>query len=107
MYSSGQLARAMSRPAKVQMGAAKNLLRYLAGTTDFTVVYKKGSFKLTALSDSNWGKNPGNGKSTSCYVIMLSRAPVSFKPGVQSLTAMSTMEAEITESFASTLGAVS
>ena len=69
MYSSGQLARAMSRPAKVQMGAAKNLLRYLAGTTDFTVVYKKGSFKLTALSDSNWGKNPGNGKSTSCYVI--------------------------------------
>ena len=41
MYSSGQLARAMSRPAKVHMGAAKHLLRYLAGTTDFTIVYKK------------------------------------------------------------------
>ena len=41
MYSSSQLARAISRPAKVHMGAAKHLLRYLAGTTDFTIVYKK------------------------------------------------------------------
>ena len=98
MYSSSQLARAMSRPAKVYMGAAKHLLRYLAGTTDFTIVYKKGGFKLTAFSDSNWGNNPDNGKSTSCYIMMLSRAPVSFKSGVQSLTAMSTMEAELVAS---------
>ena len=50
MYSPGQLARAMSRPAKkVYMGAAKHLLRYPAGTTDFTVVYKKVCFKLTCL----------------------------------------------------------
>ena len=77
-YDIGQLARAMSRPAKVHMGAAKHLLRYLAGTTDFIIVYKKGGFKLTAFSDSNWGNNPDNGKSTSCYIMMLSRAPVSF-----------------------------
>ena len=31
VYSSGQLARAMSRPAKVYTGAAKHLLRYLCG----------------------------------------------------------------------------
>ena len=43
MYSSGQLARAMSRPAKVHMGAAKHLLRYLAGTTDLTIVYEEVS----------------------------------------------------------------
>ena len=78
MHSSGQLARAISRPAKVHMGAAKHLLRYLAGTTDFTIVCKKG-FKLIAFSDSNWGNNPDNGKSTSCHIMMLSRAPVSFK----------------------------
>ena len=49
MYSSSQLARAISRPAKVHMGAAKHLLRYLAGTTDFTIVCKKGGFKLNAF----------------------------------------------------------
>ena len=94
MYSTCQLARAMSRSSKVHMGAAKHLLRYLAGTTDFTLVYKKGGFKLTAFSVSNWGNNPDNGKSTSCY-IMFCKAPVSFRSGVQNLTAMSTMEAEL------------
>ena len=79
MYSSGQLARDMSTPAKVHMGAARHLLRYMAGTTDFTIVYKKGGSKLTAFSDSNRGNHPDNGKSTSCYIMMLSRAPVSFK----------------------------
>ena len=78
MYSSGQLARAMSKPPKVHMGAAKHLLRYLGGTTNFTIVYNHGGFKLTAFSDSNWGNNPDNGISTSCYIMMLSRAPVSF-----------------------------
>ena len=95
MYSTCQLARAMSKPSKVHMGAAKHLLRYLAGTLDFSLVYKKRGFKLTAFSDSNWGNNPDNGKSTSCYIMMFCKAPVSFRSGVQSLTAMSTMEAEL------------
>ena len=98
MYGSGQLARAMSRPTKVHMGAAKHLLRYLAGTTDITIIYKKGGFKLAPFSDSNRSNNPDNAKSTSGYISMLSRASVSFKPGVQSLTPMSTMEAELVTS---------
>ena len=82
MYSSGQLARAMSRHAKVHMGAAKHVLRYPAGATDFTIVYNKGGFELTAFSDSNWGNNVDNDKSTSCYSMMMSRPPVSCKSGV-------------------------
>ena len=50
MYSSGQLARAMSKPSKVHMGASKHLLRYLAGPTNLTIVYKQGGFTLRALS---------------------------------------------------------
>ena len=98
MYAVCQLARAMSKPSKAHMGAAKQLLRYLAGTTDFSIVYKRGGFKLSAFSDANWGNNPDNGKSTSAYIVMLSKAPISFKSGIQSLTAMSTMEAELVAS---------
>ena len=59
MYATSQLARAMSQPAVlVHQGAAKHLLHYQAGTTDFTIGYKKGGFKLTAFSDSNRGNNP-------------------------------------------------
>ena len=49
MYAICQLARAMSKPSKAHMGAPKQLLRYLAGTTDFSIVYKRGGFKLSAL----------------------------------------------------------
>ncbi|CAM9191935.1 unnamed protein product [Sphacelaria rigidula] len=79
MYSTCQLARAMSKSSKAHMGAAKHLLRHLAGTLDFSPVYKKGGFKLTAFFDSNWGNNPDSGKSTSCYIMMFCKAPVSFR----------------------------
>ena len=94
-YAVNQLARAMSKPSKAHMAAAKHLLRYLAETTNFAITYKRGGFKLTAFSDANWGNNPDNGKSTSSYTAFLSNGPVSFKVGLQGLTAQSTMEAEL------------
>ena len=45
MCACSQLARALSKPSKVHMGAAKHLLRYLAGTKDFPITYKRGKFQ--------------------------------------------------------------
>ncbi|CAM9682894.1 unnamed protein product, partial [Sphacelaria rigidula] len=90
-FAVNQLARAMSTPSKAHMGAAKHILRYLAGSATFDITYKKGGFQLTAFSDTNWGNNPDNGKSMSSYIAMLSNAPVSFK----GLTAQSTMKAQL------------
>ena len=87
LYAVNQLARAMSKPFKAHMAEAKHLLRYLAGTTNFSITYKCGGFKLTAFSDANWGNNPDNGKSMSSYIVMLANAPISFKVGLQGLTA--------------------
>ena len=95
LYAVNQLARAMSKRSKAYKAAAKNLLRYLAGTVDFAITYKQGGFKLTAFSDANCDNNPDNGKSMSSYVAFLANAPVSFKVGLQGLTAQSTMEAEL------------
>ena len=58
LYVATQLARAMSKPAKAHMGAAKHLLRYLVGSTDFSITYKQGGFRLASFSDANWGKIP-------------------------------------------------
>ena len=68
----------MSKPVKIHMGAAKYLLRYLAESTDFSVTYKQGGFRLVAFSDANWGNNPNKGRSTSSYIVMLVNAPISF-----------------------------
>ena len=93
-YAVNQLAWAMSKPSKAHMAAAQHLLGYLAGTTNFATTYKRGSCKLTAFFDANWGNNPDNGKSTS-YISFLSDCPVSFKVSLQGLTAQSTMETEL------------
>ena len=82
LYAVNQLASAMPKPAKAHMGAAKHLLRYLAGSTDFSITYKQGGFRLVTFSDANWGNNPDNGWSTSSYIVMLANAPISFKVGL-------------------------
>ena len=94
-YAVNQLARAMSKPSKAHMAAAKHLLRYLAGATNFVITYKRGGFKLTPFSDANWGNNPDSGKSISSHIAFLSDGRVSFKVRLQGLTAQLTMEAEL------------
>ena len=94
-YVVNKLARVMSKPSKAHMGATKYLLRYLAGSTDFSITYRQKGFKLTAVSNANWERNPDNGKFTSSYIILLSNGPISFKVGIQGLTAQLTMEAEL------------
>ena len=68
LYAVNQLARGMSKPLKAHMGAAKHLLRYLAGSGDLLINYKQGEFKLAAFSDANWGNNPDNARSTPSYI---------------------------------------
>ena len=94
VFTVNQLARAMSNPSKVHMGVAK-LLCYLAGSINFSITYKREGFKLAAYSDETWGNSSDNGKSTSSYIVMLANGPNTFKVGLQSLTAQSTMEAEL------------
>ena len=62
MYATNHLARPMANLSKVHMVAAKHTLSYLAGTTNFSITYKKGGFKLATFSDSNKANNPDNGK---------------------------------------------
>ena len=52
-YAANQLARVMFKPFKAHTAAAKYLLRYLAGTTNFAITYKRGGFNETAFSDAN------------------------------------------------------
>ena len=41
------------------------------------------------------GNNPENGRSTSAYIVMLANAPISFKVGLQGLTAQPMMNAKL------------
>ena len=55
-FSTMQAARHMAKPTSVHMAAVKRILRYLRGTPNLAIVYKRGSsFDLTGYCDASYG----------------------------------------------------
>lgn len=75
--------------------AVKRILRYLRGTLDLGLIYKKGvSDDCIGYSDSDWAGDLDDRRSTSGYMFHISGAAVSWKSRKQSYVALSTAEAE-------------
>ena len=74
--------------------AAKKVFRYLQGTTDFGVFYKKGEVsRLVGFTDSDYVGDL-NDRSTSCSVFMMSSGIVSWSSRKQQVVTLYTTEAE-------------
>ncbi|WKA03977.1 hypothetical protein VitviT2T_022047 [Vitis vinifera] len=74
---------------------AKRILRYLKGTIDFGVFYKKGgNEELIAYTDSDYAGDLDDRKNTLGYVFMLSSGAVSWSSKKQPVVSLSTTEAE-------------
>lgn len=68
----------MHNPTKHHLGAAKWILRYLAGTKDFGIWYRKSKeFKLKGFTDSDWAGVVEDQKSASGHCFMLKAAAIS------------------------------
>lgn len=60
------LTRFMLHPTKNHSGATKQIIKYLAGTTDFGIHYERGNkCQLMCYSDSDWGWNLMDKKNTT------------------------------------------
>ena len=94
-YAVNQLTRTCSKPAEIHMTAAKHALRYLRGTTDLPIVYKRGKIRMVSYTDASFGANPDTPKSTTGYLFFLDGGLISFGSKTQSLTAQSTVESEL------------
>ncbi|XP_057671164.1 uncharacterized protein LOC130902899 [Diorhabda carinulata] len=64
---------------KLHWQYTKRILRYLKGTTDFSMKFSKNNSKLTGFTDADWGADKKDRKSFTGYVFKLSRGPVSWK----------------------------
>lgn len=88
------LSRYMANPTDLHMQAAKRVLRYLKGTVDMGVFYKRGGVEgLLAYTDSDYAGDVDDRKSTSGYVFLLGGGAVSWSSRKQPVT-LSTTEAE-------------
>ncbi|XP_047257522.1 secreted RxLR effector protein 161-like [Capsicum annuum] len=82
-------------PTKQHFGAAKKVLRYVAGTVDFGIWYSKVvDFIFIGYSDSDWAGSIDNRKSTSENVFSLGSGAISWSLKKQDVVALSSSEAK-------------
>ncbi|KAM2091058.1 hypothetical protein ACFX1T_029593 [Malus domestica] len=95
MFAASILARFMHNPTKKHMGTAKRVLRYIQGTIDFGIVFKRGkATTLIGYCDSDWAGSEDDMRSTSGYAFTLGSGMFSWASIKQNTVALSTAEAE-------------
>ncbi|KAL5815400.1 hypothetical protein ACOSQ4_026041 [Xanthoceras sorbifolium] len=99
----GMLGRYQSNPGLDHWKAVKKVMRYLQGTKDYMLMYRRtDNLEVIGYSDSDFAGCVDSRKSTSGYIFMMASGAVSWRSAKQSLTATSTMEAEFVSCFEAT-----
>lgn len=95
-YSISILSRYMSNPGEAHWEAMKWLLRYIKGTSNLRIQFRKQieGVILRGYTDSDYAGDRDNRKSTSAYVYTLCNSCISWKSQLQKIVALSSTEAE-------------
>jgi hypothetical protein len=97
MFGIGLISRYMEKPTTLHMQAIKRILRYVKGSVNLGIHYKRkaaGDERLMAYSDSDYAGDQDDRRSTSGYVFMLSEGAVAWSSKKQPVVSLSTTEAE-------------
>jgi len=94
-FSVGVVSRFMQQPSKVHYGAAKRILRYIAGTLDYGIWYSNtNNFRLCGYTDSDYGSSLDDRRSVSANVFTLGSGAVTWSSKKQATATLSTSETE-------------
>jgi hypothetical protein len=93
-YAMSVLSKYLDKPTRDHLRAAKHVLRYLRGTSDLVLVYKRGNNTLIGYSDADWAGDLDERRSTSGYLFTLNGTAISWRSKLQDTVALSTVEAE-------------
>lgn len=89
------VSRYMHNPTRQHLGAAKRILRYVAGTLKFGIWYTRVlDFKLVGFIDSDWAGCLDDRKSTSGNFFTLGSGAITRSSKKQETVALSSSEAE-------------
>jgi hypothetical protein len=95
LFGVGLISRYMESPTTTHMKTAKRILRYIKGTLDYGLFYSPSNeFKLVGYSDSDWGGDTDDRKSTTGFVFYLSGTAFTWSSKKQPIVTLSTCEAE-------------
>nr|GEX36645.1 ribonuclease H-like domain, reverse transcriptase, RNA-dependent DNA polymerase [Tanacetum cinerariifolium] len=94
-YSVRLLSRFMQDPKDHHLKAVKQVIRYIKGTKEHGIIYKKeGGCKITGYSDSSYGINTDQGKGTTEIVFYFGESPITWCTQKQPTVALSSCESE-------------
>nr|GEW68349.1 zinc finger, CCHC-type [Tanacetum cinerariifolium] len=94
-YSVGLLSRFMQDPKDHHLKAVKQVIRYIKGTKEHGIIYKKeGSCKITSYSDSSYEINTDQGKGTTGIVFYFGESPITWCTQKQPIVVLSSCESE-------------
>ncbi|GKA82599.1 zinc finger, CCHC-type containing protein [Tanacetum coccineum] len=94
-YAVGLLSRFMQDPKEIHLKAVKQVIRYIKGTKEHGIIYKKeGGCKTTGYSDSSYGINTDQGKGTIGIVFYFGESPITWCTQKQPTVALSSCESE-------------
>eukprot|EP00253_Pinus_taeda_P024976 PITA_24976 len=103
-----QLSQAMVQPTELIWKAAKHVLRYLRGTSQFGLWYRQlEGVKLQGFTDADWAGSPSDQKSTLGGICNLGSTVVSWYSRKQRLVALSSAKAEYMAASQATCEAIS
>ncbi|KAE8880407.1 hypothetical protein PF003_g35563 [Phytophthora fragariae] len=110
-FALGQLSRFVAKTSSKHVGTLKRVLRYLAGTLDYGITYKRAKkvsdeVVLNGYCDSDWANDPEQRKSTTGFVFTLAGGVVAWMSHRQSIIALSTAEAEYVASCEAAMEAI-
>ncbi|XP_075074914.1 secreted RxLR effector protein 161-like [Nicotiana tabacum] len=101
------LGRYQSNPGIDHWKAAKKVLRYLKGTKDYMLMYRRFKhLEVDGYSDLDFAGCIDTRKSTFDYLFQLAEGVISWKSAKQSVITTSTMEEEFVECFEATIHAL-
>lgn len=79
-FTVNRFAQYMSSPSATHWATVKRLFRYLKGTLHHGLLLRRSDdLSLKAFSDSDFGGDLVDGKSTSAYIVFLGSSPISWR----------------------------
>ena len=103
----GVVSKFCANPTQSHLTAAKRILRYLKGTVNLGLSYKRcADGNLIGYSDADWAGDVDERHSTSGNVFLLAKGAVSWLSKKQATVALSTAEAEYVALSAATQEAI-
>ena len=93
-YAVNKLSQFLANPGHAHLNATLRVLSYLKGTKERCLHLGGGIPDIAGFSDSDWGSDHDDRKSTSAYIFRLGLRAVSWKSKKQTSVALSSVESE-------------